>query len=193
MPNIDRDLIRACRSGDAHAWERLLDKYERLVFSIPLNHGLTADDAADITQITYTILLQSLDTLPDDLPLSAWLATVARRHTWRLLARQRREAVNPDEDIAENETLGGVVDHRERSELIEWINHGLGLLNERCNQLLLALYFDPRQPSYAQVAERLNMPVGSLGPTRARCLEQMRRHLRRLEAPAAVHRVRPLA
>ncbi|HZM20970.1 MAG TPA: sigma-70 family RNA polymerase sigma factor, partial [Anaerolineales bacterium] len=102
----DRDLIRACRSGDARAWERLLDKYERLVFSISLNYGLTTDDAADVTQITFTILLQNLNTLPDEIRLSSWLATVARRHTWRLLARNRREAVNPDEDLAGNEALG---------------------------------------------------------------------------------------
>ncbi len=174
---IDRDLLRACQAGDARAWERLLDQYERLVFSIPLNYGLTADDAADITQLTFTILLQSLDTLPEDIRLAPWLATVARRHTWRLLARHHRESVNSDQDIAANEALGGVVDHQEQWELIEWLNQGLNSLDERCRQLLLALYFDIERPSYSQVAERLNMPLGSVGPTRARCLEQMRRLL----------------
>ena len=189
----DRDLIRACRTGDARAWERLLDKYERLVFSISLNYGLTTDDAADVTQITFTILLQNLNTLPDEMRLSAWLATVARRHTWRLLARNRREAVNPDEDLAGNETLGGIVDNRERWELVEWLNHGLNLLDERCRQLLLALYFDAEQPSYAQVADQLNMTVGSIGPTRARCLEQMKRNLDTVESMATARRLHPLA
>ena len=189
----DRDLIRACRSGDARAWERLLDKYERLVFSISLNYGLTADDAADVTQITFTILLQNLNTLPDEIRLSSWLATVARRHTWRVLARNRREAVNPDEDLAGNETLGGIVDNRERWELVEWLNHGLSLLDKRCRQLLLALYFDAEQPSYAHVADQLNMPLGSIGPTRARCLEQMKRNLQTMEPPAAAHTLHPMA
>ena len=189
----DRDLIRACRSGDARAWERLLDKYERLVFSISLNYGLTTDDAADVTQITFTILLQNLDTLTDEIRLSAWLATVARRHTWRLLARNRREAVNADEDLAGNETLGGIVDNRERWELVEWLNHGLSLLDERCRRLLLILYFDAEQPSYAHVADLLKMPVGSIGPTRARCLEQMKRNLDTLESTTAAHRLHPLA
>jgi RNA polymerase sigma factor (sigma-70 family) len=189
----DRDLIRACRAGDARAWERLLDKYERLVFSISLNYGLTTHDAADVTQITFTILLQNLDTLPDESRLSPWLATVARRHTWRLLARNRREAVNPDEDLAGNEILGGVVDNRERWELAEWLNHGLSLLDERCRQLLLALYFDAEEPSYAHIADRLKMPIGSVGPTRARCLEQMRRNLHAVELSAAAHRLHPLA
>ena len=193
MLQTDRDLIRACRSGDARAWERLLDKYERLVFSISLNYGLTTDDAADVTQITFTILLQNLNTLSDEIRLSSWLATVARRHTWRLLARNRREAINPDEDLAGNEVLGGIVDNRERWELAEWLNQGLSLLDERCRQLLLALYFDAEQPSYANVAGRLKMPIGSIGPTRARCLEHMRQSLQTVELPAAAHRLHPLA
>ena len=190
----DRDLIRACRSGDARAWERLLDKYERLVFSISLNYGLTTDDASDVTQITFTVLLQNLNTLPDEIRLSAWLATVARRHTWRLLARNRREAVNPYEDLAENETLGGIVDNRERWELVEWLNHGLSLLDDRCRRLLLALYFDAEPPSYVQIADNLKLPVGSIGPTRARCLEQMKRNLQTVESATAVaHRLHPMA
>ena len=193
MLQTDRDLIRACRLRDPRAWERLLDKYERLVFSISLNYGLTTDDAADITQITFTILLQNLNTLPDEIRLSSWLATVARRHTWRLLARNRREAVNPDEDLAGNEALGGIVDNRERWELAEWLNQGLSLLDERCRQLLLALYFDAEQSSYAQIADRLKIPVGSIGPTRARCLEQMKQRLQTVELPAAAHRLHPMA
>jgi RNA polymerase sigma factor (sigma-70 family) len=184
----DRDLIRACGSGDPRAWERLLDKYERLVFSISLNYGLTTDDAADVTQTTFTILLQNLNALPDEIRLSSWLATVARRHTWRLLARNRREAVNPDEDLAGNEALGGIVDDRERWELGEWIIQGLSMLDERCRQLLLALYFDAEQPAYADVADRLNMPIGSIGPTRARCLKRMKQSLQTAELlPAAAH------
>ena len=188
----DRDLIRACRSGDARAWERLLDKYERLVFSISLNYGLTTDDAADVAQITFTILLQNLDTLPDDIRLPPWLATVARRHTWRLLAQNRREAVNPDEDLAGNKALGEMVDDRERRELAEWLYQGLSLLDERCRRLLLALYFDAEQPSYAQIADHLKIPIGSVGPTRARCLEQMRQSLHTAESPVSVHRLHPL-
>ena len=193
MLQTDRDLIQASRSGDARAWERLLDKYERLVFSISLNYGLTTDDAADVTQITFTILLQNLNTLPDEIRLSSWLATVARRHTWRLLARNRREAVNPDEDLARSETFGGIVDDQERWELAEWINQGLSMLDERCRKLLLALYFDAEQPSYAQIADSLNLPIGSIGPTRARCLEHMKQSLQTAELPAAAHKLHPLA
>ena len=193
MLQTDYDLIQACRAGHAHAWERLLDKYERLVFSISLNYGLTTDDAADVTQITFTILLQNLDTLSDGIRLAPWLATVARRHTWRLLARNRREAVNAEEDLAASETVGGIIDYSERWELAEWLNYGLSMLDERCRQLLLALYFDEEQPSYGQVADHLKMPVGSIGPTRARCLEYMRQSLRTVDSSGTTHKLRPLA
>jgi RNA polymerase sigma factor (sigma-70 family) len=189
----DRDLIRACKAGDARAWEKLLEKYERLTYSISLNYGLTTEDAADVTQITFTILLQNLSTLSDEIRLAPWLATVARRHTWRVLARNRREAVNPDEDLAENEALGGIVNDQERWEMIEWLNYGLDLLDDRCRRLLLALYFDAEQSSYAQVADQLKLPIGSIGPTRARCLEQMKQYLQAVELPAVAQRLHPLA
>jgi RNA polymerase sigma factor (sigma-70 family) len=174
----DRDLIRACREGDRRAWRSLLDKYERLVFSIPLNYGLSREDAADIAQLTFTILIQNLDTLREDSRLGSWLATVARRHTWRLLERTRRESPGRERDLAESATLLGKGEESiERWELLEWLNEGLSLISEPCRRLLQALYFDPQQPSYAEVAERLNMPVGSIGPTRARCLQNLKRAL----------------
>src|SRR5687767_2438174 len=91
----DHMLLQACRDGDAQGWSRLLDKYERLVYSIPLNYGLSREDAADIAQIVFTSLLQSLDNLREESNLAGWLATVARRHSWRLLARGRRESADP--------------------------------------------------------------------------------------------------
>lgn len=175
----DDDLIQACRRGDNLAWKRLLDRYERFVCSIPLYYGLDMDDAADVTQITFLILLQSLDELRDDTRLAPWLATVARRHTWRRLAHNRREHVHPEEDLAENELLGYSTgqdgfDPIKQWERIEWINNSLNLLDERCRELLLALYFSGEQPTYAEIARRFKMPVGSVGPTRARCLERLK-------------------
>jgi RNA polymerase sigma factor (sigma-70 family) len=178
LSESDRDLILGCREGDSAAWQALLDRYERLVFSIPLNYGLSREDAADIAQLTFSILIQSLDTLREDSSLGAWLATVARRHTWRLMERNRREGTGAQRDLAESATLLGRNEEEiERWELLEWLNEGLSLVSEACRRLLQALYFDPQQPSYAEVAEHLNMPVGSIGPTRARCLKSLRQAL----------------
>ncbi len=178
----DRDLIRRCREGSAGAWHQLLNKYERLVYSIPLRYGLSRDDAADIAQITFTILIQSLDGLSDDSRLGPWLATVARRHTWRMLERNRREAASErleGTDIAESAVLLGKsdADSIEHWELTEWLDAGLSKISEPCRKLLLALYFQPERSSYAEVAERLDMPVGSIGPSRARCIRRLKQML----------------
>jgi RNA polymerase sigma factor (sigma-70 family) len=178
----DRDLIRRCRQGSTGAWRQLLKKYERLVYSIPLRYGLSRDDAADIAQITFTILIQSLDGLSEDSRLGPWLVTVARRHTWRLLERNRRESASErleGADVAESAVLLGKsdADSIDHWELTEWLDAGLSKLNKPCQELLLALYFQPEGSSYAEVAERLGMPIGSIGPRRARCLKSLKQVL----------------
>lgn len=180
--NKDEALVRACREGDARAWRRLVKKYERLVYSIPLSYGLSHDDAADITQITFTVLSESLDSVRDESRLAAWLSTVAKRHTWRLLDRNRLESVSEhldDVELAENAALLGKsdADSIEYWELIEWLDAGLSKMKKPCRDLLLALYFQPEQPSYAQIAASLDVAVGSIGPTRARCLQSLRKLL----------------
>ena len=164
----DASLLRACRVGDAVAWEQLLDRYERLVYSIARNNGLSPEDAADITQITFGYLLQSLGQMTDEGNLRAWLATVAKRHSRRLLVRQLRyQSAEVDEEI-----MAGFLPDRtnlneiDRWELAEWLRHGLDRIDERCRQLLRALYFDPSEPSYAQVAMWLDIAEGSVGPIR---------------------------
>jgi RNA polymerase sigma factor (sigma-70 family) len=180
--DYDRDLIRRCRRGSAGAWQQLLNRYERLVYSIPLSYGLSRDDAADIAQITFTILIQSIDSLSEDSRLGPWLVTVARRHTWRLLDRNRRERASDrleGVDVAERAVLLGKsdADSIEHWELAEWLDTGLSKIGESCRELLLALYFQPERSSYAEVAAHLSMPIGSIGPSRARCLKRLRRVL----------------
>jgi RNA polymerase sigma factor (sigma-70 family) len=175
---LDRDLILDCRNGDLGAWQRLLDRYERLVFSVPRRYGLSREDAADITQLTFTILFQSMETLSEDSTLGAWLTTVARRHTWRRLDRKRREETGWYESSSEKILLADTgTEDVERWELTEWLDYGLSLVGKPCRDLLSALYLDPKQPSYAEVAACLGMAVGSVGPTRIRCLKRLRRVL----------------
>ena len=175
----DRDLIQRCRRGSTGAWNQVLNRYERLVFSIPLRHGLPPDDAADVAQLTFTALVENMDKLAEDSRLGAWLSVVARRNTWRKLGRNRREI--PSEHLegtalAENAVLLGKNDANsiEHWELSDWLDGGLSQLSERCRALLTALYFKSELSSYAEVAEHFGMPLGSIGPTRARCLKRLR-------------------
>lgn len=179
----DRTLLAACQRGEIDAWEQLLRKYERLVFSVARTSGLPADDAADITQITFSYLLQSLTSVNPQ-TLGGWLATVARRHSWRL--QKRRQWESPYEitdDVIERRLIHaffpshGDGNSLERWELVQWLQDGLAQLNERCRNLVVALYFDEDEPSYQAIAETLAIPTGSIGPTRARCLQQLRKIL----------------
>jgi RNA polymerase sigma factor (sigma-70 family) len=179
VAEADRELIQRCRRGSSGAWQQVLNRYERLVFSIPLRYGLSRDDAADVAQITFTALVKNMDKLVDDSRLGAWLSTVARRNTWRLLERRRREM--PSEhlegtSLAESAVALGKSDAEsiEHWELSDWLDTGLSQLNEKCRNLLTALHFRPELSSYAEVAEHFGMPLGSIGPTRARCLKRLK-------------------
>lgn len=170
----DQELIYACRQGDAQAWSQLIERYQRLVYSIPLNYGLTTEDASDIAQIVFTSLLQGLDSLRDGSNLGGWLTTVTRRHTWRVVNRKK---LRQEEDI-DGEGIRELLPDRssaiERWELVEWLNNGLNQVGERCRQLLMLLYFETDEPSYLEIAQRLGIAEGSIGPTRARCLQRMK-------------------
>ena len=80
MLRSDAELLRRCRNGDECAWEEVIENYKRLIYSIPLNFGLTTEEAADIFQQTFISLVENLERLRADSNLGAWLAVVARRH-----------------------------------------------------------------------------------------------------------------
>jgi RNA polymerase sigma factor (sigma-70 family) len=172
----DWELILECRGGHTAAWEQIVLRYERLIYSIALSYRLTREDAADVAQTAFLALFRSLGSLREDTRLSSWLATVAHRQAQRTIQRARHE--HPDAlDILDERAptigpeAGGPM---ERWELVEWLEHGMVSLSERCRRLLLALYFNPNEPSYADVAAALGIPLGSIGPSRARCLAQLK-------------------
>jgi len=172
----DAALLARCRAGDSAAWDEVVARYGRLVYSIARSYRLNEADAADVVQVTFRVLLQSLDRLAPDSRLGYWLGTVARRHTWRQVQRVRRET--PEEEttlVARAEALGHPAPgHAEKWELAEWVHHGLAQIDARCRALLTRLYLDPAEPSYEEIARELALPLGSIGPTRARCLGKVR-------------------
>jgi len=182
MATSDWELIQACRQGDELAWKQVVNQYKRLVFSIALNYGLGQEDAAEIVQLTFMMLMQGLDGLHQDSHLGGWLATVARRNTWYILNRHRRENL-ADGGLDQAVTL---IDERSeraqtRWELLNWLYDGLIHLDRTCRELLLALYFDPNLPSYNDVAKHFGLAVGSIGPIRARCLRRLRQIMQERE------------
>lgn len=167
----DHVLLLRCRRGDAAAWTMLVRRYERLVYSVALRNGLDREDAADVTQVTFTALLESIDDLVRSERLGSWLMTVARRTAWRHLRGVARERERARLLQVPQEVARDVLEDVERAELL----HGaLGQIAEPCRALLVALYLDPDEPSYAEVAARTGRAVGTIGPARARCLRRLR-------------------
>jgi RNA polymerase sigma factor (sigma-70 family) len=171
----DAELLADCRGGHASAWKELVARYGSLVFSVCRSTGLSEADASDVTQQTFCILHDSIDRLKADSRLGPWLATVARRHSWRVRSRQKREAPEaPDELTQRVEATDGAGGGSAAWEQLEWLHHGLSLMDERCRELLTELYLGPEPASYEDIARRFKIAVGSIGPTRARCLKKLR-------------------
>jgi RNA polymerase sigma factor (sigma-70 family) len=169
------ELVRAASAGDQRAWEGLIGRFGGLVWSVARAHGLSRADAADVSQTAWLRLVEHLDRLRDPERVGTWLASTARHEALRTLRRARRQV--PVGDDAELERSGPPVDSPEARTLaaersgILW--RAFAALPERCQTLLRVLMADP-PPSYQQVAAAMDMPVGSIGPTRGRCLERLR-------------------
>jgi RNA polymerase sigma factor (sigma-70 family) len=170
------DLVGRCRDHDEEAWCELVSRYERLVYGVATHEGLAAADAADVTQSVFEALLDALAELRDEQRLSSWLYTVARRQSWRVLRRRRRETCTAavGDDVGPRVLVNAGHDDPPDVDVSLWIHEALAHLGAPCRDLIGALYFDPAAPSYAEVALRLGRPVGSIGPTRARCLQHLR-------------------
>lgn len=178
------DLLLRCRDGDSSAWEELVERYERLVFGVAVREGLDRDDAADVTQTVFEALLTSLHAIREGERVAAWLMTVTRRQVWRVRTRRLKERpvseMDPDAEPAGSTVAGA---SPEDSDRVLDLYEALSSLDEPCRQLLTALYFDPSEPSYEEVALRLGRPVGSIGPSRGRCLKRLRHILAEGGAP----------
>jgi RNA polymerase sigma factor (sigma-70 family) len=168
-------LLEEAAHGDQLAWRQLVERYERLVRSVAGSYGLQAADVYDVTQTTWLRLVQNLHTIRDPERLAGWLAVTASRESLSVLrqaARQKpmvEDTADPDPGV---DTESSVVARATAHDL--WAT--VAELPPRQQQLLVALFLEELH-SYDEVAARCAMPIGSIGPTRARALSQVRRRL----------------
>lgn len=170
-------LLAAAAGGDQNAWDRLVDRFSRLVWSVARGFRLSDADAADVCQTTWLRLVEHLQSINDPERLAGWLATTARRESISVLRKRDREVPvfdGPDEEDEDTEQdperqMVAQDEYRELWDAFE-------ALSERCRSLLRVLAVSPLE-NYAQIAAALRMPVGSIGPTRARCLDRLRARL----------------
>jgi RNA polymerase sigma factor (sigma-70 family) len=177
MPDFDPTAaLAAAARGDQSAWESIVAAYSGLVWSVARGYRLDAAAAADVFQGTWLRLVEHLDDIRDGERLGGWLATTARREALGLLRRARRDL--PVDNIGEMtgipEQLSAAADEdllRSEDQRALWA--AFGQLSGSCQRLLRLLFADP-PIAYRDVSMALDIPVGSIGPTRSRCLASLR-------------------
>ena len=166
----DPELIRACLDGDQAAWDTLVERYGRLVYSIPFRWGLSKADADDVFQDVFTIVYRRLHSLRNQASLAAWLITITARECWRL-SRHVEFHGDLDETIVDAELPPA--DRAEHSELNQVVHTAISRLDQRSQDLLQSLFFEMDPPSYEKIAAHLGLAVGSIGSARARALKKL--------------------
>lgn len=175
--HTDWELIQACRAGDESAWETLVERYGRLLHYIPLKYGLAKEDANDVVQRTLLIFVESMGSFHAESNVKGWLTTVVKRQAWQYHHKPYRDQPLSDKPLTESTKIEQEIGSFEEAyDTADYLITGLNQLNERCRTLLLKLYFELKtdRPNYKEIAAELNMPEGSVGPTRARCLKKLK-------------------
>lgn len=164
----DGDLIERCMNRDQAAWEELVNRYQRLVYSVARELCPPGEEVSDVFQQVWLEAYQHLSELRNAAALPSWLITVTKRRMYALI-RSRHGSEPLDEEMRD---LSQQLDHIEHEHTVE---RALGQMSERCRKLIDLLYFDASEPSYSKIAHEMRMPEASIGPTRARCLAKLKK------------------
>jgi RNA polymerase sigma factor (sigma-70 family) len=172
------DLVIRARNGEQQAWDALVERYAPLVWSICRRYRLSDADAEDSGQAVWLHLVDQLDNIRDPAALAGWLATTTRRECVRILREARR--TQPGGYVVDAERIPDRQAVTAEHELLKAERHAalheaFADLPPECQRLIALLIEDPHLP-YAEISARLGIPVGSIGPTRSRCLAKLRRH-----------------
>lgn len=171
-------LVARARAGDQQAWDDLVERYLGLVHAICRAHRLGDDDAAEVNQVVWLRLVEHLGRIRSPDALGGWIAATTRHECLRVLRAADRVVLSGDEAVFDRDDVRDdgldaalLVYERDRALL-----RAFERLGPRCRELLRLMVADPA-PTYDEISAALDMPVGSIGPTRGRCLEQLRRLL----------------
>jgi RNA polymerase sigma factor (sigma-70 family) len=189
VPLDDAVLVRSAASGDKAAWAALVDRFGGLVWSVARGYRLGFADAEEVFQTTWLRFAENVSRLREPDRVGAWLATTARHESLKLIRLAARSLTthdaylmerasdepSPEDAVLESE------DGAERLRRARLMWSAFQQLPARCQQLLRLLIAVP-PPSYAEIAATLGIAIGSIGPTRGRCLQQLRVQLADSEA-----------
>jgi RNA polymerase sigma factor (sigma-70 family) len=174
----DTRLVKECLSGNEEAWSLLIEKYKGLIYSIPVKYRLPPDEAADVFQATCMELLTRLPGLREPRALPKWLMQVAHHQCYRWKQRQQR-MVSRDADphLPEPETPAIADSLVEQTEEEQLLREAMATLTPQCRRLVELLFIEIPPRPYTEVAAELGLAIGSIGFTRQKCIERLRRNL----------------
>jgi RNA polymerase sigma factor (sigma-70 family) len=177
----DTRLVKECIAGNEEAWSQLIDKYKALVYSIPVKYGLPPHEAADVFQSTCMELLTRLPELREPKALPKWLMQVAHHQCYRV-KRQAQRVVSRDAepDLPEPETPAIAETLLQQTQEEQMLREAMQKLTPQCRKLVELLFFEIPARPYAEVAAELGLALGSIGFTRQKCIQRLRRNLNEL-------------
>ena len=174
----DARLVKECLRGNEEAWSRLIDKYKRLIFSIPVKYGFSTDDAAEIFQAVCVELLSELPKLRQPKALPKWIMQVAAHKCFHHKRQmQRTEARDPADESFDTSIPAHAEGILREAEDEQTLRNAISDLPPRCRQLIQMLFFEEPPRPYEQLAADLGLSTGSIGFIRQRCLERLRKRL----------------
>ena len=177
----DEKLVQDCLNGDENAWNKLIDKYKRLIYSVPVKYGLSPDDAADIFQNVCVDLFQNLSKVRKIESLRSWLITVATHKCFHHKKQQKPnvELDAMEQDVAEDLAAAAPQVMAEVEEE-QAVRDAIEKLSPRCAELVKMLFFQQPPLPYIEVAQKLGLATGSIGFIRGRCLNRLQKILAEL-------------
>jgi RNA polymerase sigma factor (sigma-70 family) len=174
----DERLVQECLGGDERAWNTLIDKYKRLIYSVPVKYGFSPDDAGDIFQNVCIDLFTNLSKLRKIESLRSWLITVATHKCfhWKKQQKNDVELDAMEQEMAEELAAAPVVVMQEVQEE-QAVRDAIDRLTPRCAELVKLLFYEQPPVPYTEVAQKLGLATGSIGFIRGRCLTRLQKIL----------------
>jgi RNA polymerase sigma factor (sigma-70 family) len=169
----DVALVDECRRGSETAWRALVDRYSTLVFSTARRTGLDRDAAADVYQQVWIELYRSLPRLRNLRALPRWLIVATRRRSYRYALVSAKRVEGTFDELVDPQYLPDAT--VEQAETCRRLEFAVSTMGEPCARLLRLLFLERRQLSYREIAGLADIPIGSIGPVRARCLTRLRK------------------
>lgn len=183
LEKSDAELVKACRRGEETAWNELVDRYQRLIFTIPRRAGLNEEQAADILQEVFLTLFEKLDDIEQPDKIRSWIVTTAKFKTWGAV-RSNKGFYSPETEEEMELEMASLADDSPLADelLIELeqqhlIRAAMKDLEERCRKIISMIYLRDAAASYAEVAAEIGVGETSISPMRARCLKKLEKIL----------------